>query len=61
MNGKNLILTALAGLLVLSCSTTRVLPQGKYRLTGNKVKVEGKEVRSSELTHPQAGRPACHL
>ncbi len=37
MNCKNLILTALAGLLVLSCSTTRVLPQGKYRLAGNGV------------------------
>ncbi|MBR2226682.1 MAG: BamA/TamA family outer membrane protein [Bacteroidales bacterium] len=57
MNGKNLILTALAGLLVLSCSTTRVLPQGKYRLAGNKVKVEGKEVRSADLTSYLTQKP----
>ncbi|MBR2225084.1 MAG: BamA/TamA family outer membrane protein [Bacteroidales bacterium] len=57
MNGKNLILTALAGLLVLSCSTTRVLPQGKYRLAGNKVKVVGKEVRSADLTSYLTQKP----
>ena len=50
MNCRNLILTALAGLVLAACSTTRAIPEGKYRLTENKVKVDGKAVRSSELT-----------
>ena len=50
MNCRNLILTALAGLVLAACSTTRAIPEGKYRLTENKVKVDSKAVRSSELT-----------
>ena len=61
MNGKNLILAALAGLLTVACSTTRVLPQGTYRLAGNKVKVEGRQVSSSELTSYVTQKPNTSL
>ena len=61
MNGKNLILTALAGIVVLACSTTRVLPEGTYRLAGNKIKVEGKQVRSSELASYLTQKPNTSL
>ena len=49
MNCKNLLLLLLAGFLAAGCATTR-LAEGEYRLAGNKVKVEGKKVSSSELT-----------
>ncbi|MBR5256671.1 MAG: BamA/TamA family outer membrane protein [Bacteroidales bacterium] len=61
MNCKNLILTALAGLLVLSCSTTRGIPEGQYRLAKNKVKVDGKDVRSSELTSYLTQKPSSFI
>ena len=61
MNGKNLILSALSALLLLSCSTTRVIPAGQYRLAENKVKVEGKAVRSSELTSYLTQKPNTTL
>ena len=46
MNCKNLILPVLAGLLVASCATQR-LAEGEYRLAGNKIKVDGKQVSHS--------------
>ena len=61
MNCKNLILAALTGILVLACSTTRVLPDGTYRLAGNKIKVEGKQVRSSELSSYLTQKPNTSL
>ena len=56
MNGKNLILALLAGVLSASCATTR-LAEGEYRLAGNKIKVAGKQVTSSELTSYLAQKP----
>ncbi len=61
MNCKNLILAALAGILTAACSTTRVLPEGSYRLTGNKIKVEGHQVRSSELSSYLTQKPNTSL
>ena len=61
MNGKKRILAALAGLLAVACSTTRVLPEGSYRLAGNKVKVEGRRVSSSELTSYLTQKPNTSL
>lgn len=41
----------LAGFLLLSCSTTRLVPEGEYRLASNKIEVVGEEkVPSGELT-----------
>ena len=56
MNGKCLILTVLAGVLAAGCATTR-LAEGEYRLAGNKIKVAGKQVASSELTSYLAQKP----
>ena len=58
MNCKNLILPVLAGLLVASCATQR-LAEGEYRLAGNKIKVEGKQVSNSELTSYLAQKPSA--
>ena len=60
MNCKNLILPVLAGLLVASCAAPR-LAEGEYRLAGNKIKVEGKQVNSSELTSYLAQKPSASL
>ena len=49
MNGNNLILTVLAGFVLVACGASKI-PEGSYRLAGNKVKVEGRKVGSSELT-----------
>lgn len=57
MNGRNLILAALLGLLAVSCSTTRVLPEGTYRLARNKIKVEGGKVSSSNLSSYVSQKP----
>ena len=57
MNCKNLILPVLAGLLATGCATQR-LAEGEYRLAGNKIKVEGKEVSHSELTSYLAQKPS---
>ena len=58
MNCKNLILPVLAGLLATGCATQR-LAEGEYRLAGNKIKVEGKEVSNSELTSYLAQKPSA--
>lgn len=57
MNCKNLILPVLAGLLATGCATQR-LAEGEYRLAGNKIKVEGKQISSSELTSYLAQKPS---
>ena len=58
MNCKNLILPVLAGLLATGCATQR-LAEGEYRLAGNKIKVEGKQVSHSELTSYLAQKPSA--
>ena len=60
MNCKNLILPLLAGLLVAGCAAPR-LAEGEYRLAGNKIKVEGHGVSSSELTSYLAQKPNTTL
>ena len=57
MNCKNLILPVLAGLLATGCASQR-LAEGEYRLAGNKIKVEGKQISSSELTSYLAQKPS---
>ena len=57
MNCKNLILTVLTGALAVACATTRTLQEGEYRLAGNKIKVVGKQVASSELTSYLSQKP----
>ena len=58
MNCKNLILSFLAGVLAVGCATQR-LAEGEYRLAGNKIKVEGKQISSSELTSYLAQKPSA--
>ena len=43
-----LLLTLLV--LVISCSTTKLLPEGKYRLASNKIEFKGTKLPSSEVT-----------
>ena len=57
MNSRNIILATLICLFAASCSTTRVLPEGTYRLAGNKIKVEGGKVPTSELSSYIAQKP----
>ena len=57
MNCRKVILAALLGLLAVSCSTTRVLPEGTYRLARNRIKVEGGKVASSELSSYVSQKP----
>jgi len=58
MNCKNLILSILAGILATGCATQR-LAEGEYRLAGNKIKVVGKQISSSELTSYLAQKPSA--
>ena len=58
MNCKNLILSILVGVLATGCATQR-LAEGEYRLAGNKIKVEGKQISSSELTSYLAQKPSA--
>ena len=58
MNCKNLFLSILAGLLAAGCATQR-LAEGEYRLAGNKIKVEGKQIGNSELTSYLAQKPSA--
>ena len=37
-------------LLVISCSTTKLVPEGSYRLASNKVAFKGEKLRASEVT-----------
>jgi outer membrane protein assembly factor BamA len=60
MNCKNLILMVLAGAFAAGCATTR-LAEGEYRLAGNKIKVEGRKVSSSDLTAYLSQKPAASL
>ena len=60
MNCKNVLLLLLAGLLAAGCATTH-LAEGQFRLAGNKIKVEGHQVSSSELTSYLTQKPAATL
>ncbi len=45
-----IILTAVSGLILASCSTTRVLQDGEYRLTKNRIRIENdKEFNPNQL------------
>ena len=57
MNCRSLFLALLSGALAVSCSTTRILPEGKYRLAANKIKVEGKGISGSDLTSYLTQKP----
>lgn len=62
MNCKKSILVALAGVLLLAaCSTTRVIPDGKYRLAGTRIKVDDKRVSSSSLSSYLTQKPNFSL
>ena len=48
---KRILLSVIALLLLISCSTTKLLPEGAYRLASNKVEFAGREkVAVSEVT-----------
>ena len=61
MNGKRVIFSVLAGLLAVACSTTRVIPEGQYRLAGNRIKVDRGPVRSSDLVSYLTKKPNTSL
>ena len=61
MNTKNLILSALVVFASVSCGTSQLIPEGSYRLAGNKVKVEGRQVSTSELTSYLTQKPSSSL
>ena len=61
MNLRKVIGALILGTAVVSCSTTRILPEGKYQLAGNKIKVEGRQVSASELTKYVAQKPNSSL
>ena len=50
MKCRKVILALLGVALAASCSTTRNIPEGEYRLAKNRIKVDGKKVSSSELS-----------
>lgn len=54
---KPILLLLLAGALAASCSTTRNIPAGKYRLAGSKIQVEGKGVRPADLSSYVSQKP----
>ena len=60
MNCKNGILALLVAILATGCATTK-LAEGEYRLAGNKIKVAGKQVSSSELTSYVTQKPSSSL
>ena len=47
-----IFLSAFAFLAALSCSTTRVLEDGQYRLAKNKIKIENSKTFNSSLLDP---------
>ena len=57
MNCRKVILAVLGVALAASCSTTRSIPEGKYRLARNRIKVEGGKVPSSELSSYVGQKP----
>ena len=54
---RSILPLLLAGALAVSCSTTRVIPTGKYRLAGSKIKVEGKGIRPADLSSYISQKP----
>ena len=61
MNSRKTILVLLTALLTVSCSTTRILREGQYRLAGSKIQVEGKQVPTSELSSYISQKPNSSL
>ena len=47
---RHILLYIIALMAVISCSTTKLLPEGTYRLASNKVEFDGEKLPSSEVT-----------
>ena len=47
---KRRLLLVISLLALVSCSTTRVIPEGNYRLLNNKVVFEGEKLSANEVT-----------
>ena len=54
---KSIFLLLAAGGIAAACSTTRILPEGKYRLAGTRIKVDQGGIRSSDLSSYIAQKP----
>ena len=61
MNRGKTILVLLAGILAVSCSTTRVLREGQYRLAGSKIVIENRLVPGAELSSYVSQKPNSSL
>ena len=61
MNQGKTILLLLAGFLTLSCSTTRVLREGQYRLAGTRIVIEDRQIHGSELSSYISQKPNASL
>ena len=59
---KRIALLVISLLTVISCSTTKLLPEGAYRLTANKVAFKGKEkISPKEVTQYVRQQPNSNL
>ena len=59
---KRIALLVISLLMVISCSTTKLLPEGAYRLTANKVTFKGKEkISPKEVTQYVRQQPNSNL
>ena len=47
---KRILLLAISLLAVISCSTTKLIPEGSYRLVSNKVAFEGEKLPTNEVS-----------
>jgi len=47
---KRIVLLVISLLVVISCSTTKLIPEGDYRLVSNKVAFEGEKLPANEVT-----------
>ena len=47
---KRIALAVISLFAVISCSTTKLLPDGTYRLVSNKVTFEGEKLSPAEVT-----------
>ena len=61
MNGRNIILGLLAGIVAVSCSTTRSLSDGEYRLAKNTVQADDPAFRTSQLSSYIRQKPNSSL
>ena len=47
---KRIILLVILLLTVISCSTTKLIPEGSYRLVANKVAFKGEKLPANEVS-----------